>query len=67
MSPVQKKIQISTGGALNITKFIGTNSTFAHILGKLKKGLVDNRYTKLVKIGEKVLLIFGVAHINIPL
>ena len=30
-------------------------------------GLVDNKYTKLRKIGEKVLLIFGLAHINLPL
>ena len=85
------------------------NSTFAQILGKLKKnkmsenlknfenlkerknqnlilcsthwtlvnwsgaldhlaiGLVDNKYTKLGKIGEKVLLILGLAHINLPL
>ena len=27
----------------------------------------DNKYTKLGKIGEKLLLILGLAHINIPL
>jgi hypothetical protein len=29
--------------------------------------LVDNRYTKLGKIGEKVLLILGLSYIKIPL
>ena len=37
MSPVQQELQIWTGGALNIIKLIGMNSTFAQILGKLKK------------------------------
>ena len=30
-------------------------------------GLVDNKYTKLGKIDEKVLLIFGLSYIKIPL
>ena len=30
-------------------------------------GLVDNKYTKLGKIGEKVLLILGLSYIKIPL
>ena len=30
-------------------------------------GLVDKKYTKLGKIGEKVLLIVGLANINLPL
>ena len=36
-------------------------------LDHLAIGLVDNKYTKLGKIGEKVLLILGLAHINLPL
>ena len=37
MSPIQQEPQIWTGGALNIIKLIGMNSTFAQILGKLKE------------------------------
>ena len=37
MSRVQQELQIWTEGALNIFKLIGMNSTFAQILGKLKK------------------------------
>ena len=36
-------------------------------LDYLALGLVDSKYTKLGKIGEKVLLILGLAHINLPL
>ena len=36
-------------------------------LAHLAIGLVDNKDTKLGKIGEKVLLILGLAHINLPL
>jgi hypothetical protein len=34
---VQQEPQIWTGGALNIIRLTGMNSTFAQILGKLKK------------------------------
>ena len=37
MNPVRQELQIWTGGALNIIKLIGMNSTFAQMLGKLKK------------------------------
>ena len=37
MSPAQQKLQIWIGGALNIFKLIGINSTCAQILGKFKK------------------------------
>ena len=30
-------------------------------------GLVDTKYKKLGKIGEKLLLVLGLAHINFPL
>ena len=36
-------------------------------LDHLAIGLVDNKYTKLRKICEKVLLILGLAHVNLPL
>ena len=36
-------------------------------LDYLAIGLVDNKHTKLGKIGEKVLLILGLANINLPL
>ena len=37
------------------------------VLVHLFIGLVDTKYTKLGKIGEKLLLILGLAHINFPL
>jgi hypothetical protein len=37
VSPVQQEPQIWTEGALDIIKLIEMNSTFAQILGKLKK------------------------------
>ena len=37
------------------------------VLDHLVIGLVDTKYTKLGKIGEKLLLILGLAHINFPL
>ena len=37
------------------------------VLDHLAIGLVDTNYIKLEKIGDKLLLIFGLAHINIPL
>ena len=36
-------------------------------LDYIARGLVDNKYTKLRKIGEKVLLILRLAHRNLPL
>ena len=36
-------------------------------LDHLAIGLVDNKYTQLGKIGEKVFLILGLANINLPL
>ena len=36
-------------------------------LDYLAIGLVDNKYTKLGKIGEKMFLILGLANINLPL
>ena len=36
-------------------------------LDHLAIGLVDTKYTKLGKIGEKLLLILGLAHIKFPL
>jgi hypothetical protein len=44
VSPVQQELQIWTGGALNITKLIGMNSTFAQILGKLKKNEMSEEF-----------------------
>ena len=40
---------------------------WAGVLDHLAIGLVDTKYTKLGKIGEKLLLILGLAHINFPL
>ena len=37
------------------------------VLNHLAIGLVDNKYTKLGKIVEKLLLIFGLSYIKIPL
>ena len=37
------------------------------VLDHLVIGLVDTKYTKLGKIGGKLLLILGLAHINFPL
>ena len=37
------------------------------VLDHLAIGLVDTKHTKLGKIGEKLLLIMGLAHINFPL
>ena len=50
MSPVQQELQIWTGGALNIIKLIGMNSTFAQILGKLK----NNKMSKNLKNFENL-------------
>ena len=37
MSPLQQELQNWTGGALNIIRLIGMNSTFAQILGKFER------------------------------
>ena len=37
------------------------------VLDNLAVGLVDTKLTKLGKIGEKLLLILGLAHMNFPL
>ena len=44
-----------------------TCQKLAGALDHLAIGLVDNKYTKLGKIGEKVLLILGLSYIKIPL
>ena len=41
--------------------------SWPNALDHLAIGLVDNEYTKLGKLGEKVLLILGLTHINLPL
>ena len=48
-------------------RFFFTTTTNASRPQYIVIGLVDNEYTKLEKIGEKVLLILGLAHINLPL
>jgi hypothetical protein len=51
VSPSQQKLQNWTGGALNIIKLIGMNSTFAQILGKLIiNKMSENLKEKKVKI-----------------
>ena len=44
-----------------------TSQNWPGALDYLALGLVDNKYTKLRKIGEKVLLILRLAHRNLPL
>ena len=53
MSPVQQEPQIWTGGALNIIKLIGMNSTFAQILGKLKKNKMSENLKNFENLKEK--------------
>ena len=51
MNPVRQELQIWTGGALNIIKLIGMNSTFAQMLGKFKKNnMSENLKEKKIKI-----------------
>ena len=45
----------------------GPPDNWPGVLDHLAIGLVDARYTKLGKIGKKLLLIFGLGHINFPL
>ena len=42
MSPVQQELQTWTGGALNVIKLIGMNSTFAKNFRKIKKKMSEN-------------------------
>ena len=53
MSLVQQEPQIWTGGALNIIKLIGRNSTFAQILGKLKKKKKSENLMNFENFNEK--------------
>ena len=53
MSPVQQELQTWTGGALNIIRLIGMNSTFAHILGKLKKNKMSENLKNLENLQEE--------------
>ena len=53
MSPVQQELQTWTGGALNIIKLIGINSTFAQILGKLKNNKMSENLKNLENLKEK--------------
>ena len=53
MSPLQQKLQNWTGGALNIIKLIGINSTFAQILGKLKNNKMSENLKNFENLTEK--------------
>ena len=53
MSKVQQELQNWTGGALNIIKLIGINSTFAQILGKLKNNKMSENLKNLENLKEK--------------
>ena len=53
MSPVQQELQIRTGGALNIIKPMGMNSTFAQILGKLKNNKMSENLKNFENLKEK--------------
>ena len=53
MNPVQQKLQIWTGGALNIIRWLGMNSTFAQILGKLKKNKMSENLKNFENLKEK--------------
>ena len=53
MSPLQEVLQTWTGGALNIINLIGINSTFAQILGKLKKDKMSENLKSLENFKEK--------------
>ena len=43
------------------------NGNLPDVLNHLAVGLVDTKYTELGKIGEKLLLILGLTHINFSL
>ena len=53
MSQVQQELQNWTGGALNIIKWIGMNSTFAQILGKLKLNKMSENLKNFENLKEK--------------
>ena len=53
MSPVEQELQIWTGGALNIIKLIGINSTFAQILEKLKNNKMSKNLKNFENLKEK--------------
>jgi hypothetical protein len=53
VSPLQQELQTWTGGALNDIKLIGMNSTFAQILGKLKKNKMSENLKNLENLKEK--------------
>jgi hypothetical protein len=53
VSPVQQQLQIWTGGALNIIKLIGMNSTFAQILRKLRNNKLSENLKNLENLKEK--------------
>jgi hypothetical protein len=53
VSPVQQKLQTWTGGALNIIKLIGMNSTFAQILGKFEKNKMSENLKNLENLKKK--------------
>jgi hypothetical protein len=53
VSPVQQELQTWTGGALNIIKLIGMNSTFAQISGKLKKNKMSENLKNLENLKEE--------------
>jgi peroxiredoxin family protein len=53
VSPLQQKLQNWTGGALNIIKLIGMNSTFAQILGKLMKNKMSEYLKNFENLKEK--------------
>ena len=53
MSTVQQELQIWTGGALNIIKLIGMNSTFAQIMGKLRNNKIYKNLKNFENLKEK--------------
>ena len=53
MSPLQQELQNWTGGALNIIKLIGMNSTFAQILGKLIKNKMSENLKNFENLKER--------------
>ena len=53
MSRVQQNLQIWTEGALTIFELIGMNSTFAQILGKLKKNKMFENLNNFENLKEK--------------
>jgi hypothetical protein len=53
VSPLQQKLQNWTGGALNIIKLIGMNSTFAQILEKLIKNKMSENSKNFENLKER--------------